>query len=208
MLDIKHKKCAVIGGGSVANRKVKSLLQYEADIVIISEQLIAELANTVNKYKLDWQKKEYSSEDLFGNFMVFAATNNSEVNHQIYKEAKAKGILINVVDDPERCDFIVPSKLEQGDLTISISTNGKSPMLAKKIRQDLTETYTPAYGELLNILGDLRQKSMNHIPDENNRKKLYHDIVYSDIIHLLEKGNLETATKLVESLYNKYSTNE
>lgn len=208
MLDIINKTCIIIGGGSVATRKVKTLMEYKANIIIISDKLSDELKYIVKNNNLIWKKKKYSDEDLDGAFLVFAATDDQEVNNTIYKRAKAQNILINIVDAHEKCTFIVPSKIEQGDLTIAISTNGKSPMLTKKIKEDLSEIYTPAYAELLSILGDIREKSLKEIPDITKRKDLFHEIVYSDIITLLNNGKHEIAMHLIDNLYQKYKSKE
>ena len=126
MLKITDKRCIVVGGGSVAYRKICSLLEYDAKITVISDKLCEKLQKIKDQNKIEWVSRNYQEGDLQGASLVFAATDNIAVNEQVYKEAQKRDIPANIVDIPDLCDFIVPSKIEQGDLTIAISTNGKS----------------------------------------------------------------------------------
>ncbi|OGH98848.1 MAG: hypothetical protein A2287_03250 [Candidatus Melainabacteria bacterium RIFOXYA12_FULL_32_12] len=204
MLNITDKNCIVIGGGNIACRKVKSLLEYSARVTVISSNLCNELENL--KYKIKWISRNYEIGDLTNAYLVFAATDNQEVNKQISEEANKKGIPVNIADIPELCDFIVPSKVEQGDLTIAISTNGKSPALAKKVRIELEEKYGSHYAEFLNIMSEVRQQSMQEIPDGEKREALYNELVYSDILNNLRKGEVDLARKEVYNIFEKYKT--
>lgn len=133
-LDIEGKKCVVIGGGNVAKRKIKGLLRAKANVVVISPDLDNELKNRVL-----WIGREYKDGDLEDAFIAIAATNNKEVNQMVYNEAEMKGILVNIVDNPDLCRFIVPSIIKRDDFTIAISSGGKDPSLSKKIRLTLEE---------------------------------------------------------------------
>src|SRR3989339_322589 len=118
MLDIANKRCFVIGGGKVALRKVNSLISYNAQIIVISPHLCNELMSLYEQEKINWIQRNYNSEDIQEAGIVFAATDNEQVNNQIGKDAHEKGIMVNVADSPDMCNFIVPSKVERGDLTI------------------------------------------------------------------------------------------
>jgi precorrin-2 dehydrogenase / sirohydrochlorin ferrochelatase len=135
LLDLQNKPCLVIGGGVVAKRKILSLIQCNAIVKVISEELCEELTLLYKQGSINWLRRNYREGDIENALLVFASTDNQIVNMQICNEAKQKGIRVNVVDIPEEGDFIVPSKLESGDLTIAISTNGKSPALAKKSKR-------------------------------------------------------------------------
>ncbi|MEW6680537.1 MAG: bifunctional precorrin-2 dehydrogenase/sirohydrochlorin ferrochelatase [bacterium] len=133
-LDIEGKRCVVVGGGKVAKRKIKGLLRAKADVVVISPDLDEEL-----KKKVLWIEREYKNGDLNGSFIAIAATNNKEINQMVYNEAENRGGLVNVGDSPNLCRFIVPSIIQKEDFTIAISSGGKNPSLAKKIRLKLEE---------------------------------------------------------------------
>ncbi len=149
MLDIENKNCLVIGGGNVAFRKIRTLLEYSANISIISRDLCAEL----RELNLNWISKEYKPEFLKGNFLVIAATDDEELNTRVYQDCKNGNIPVNVVDKPELCCFILPAVYREGGLTVSVSTDGKSPMMAKLIRDELREK-----AGFLDLIARLRPK--------------------------------------------------
>ncbi|EKE04026.1 MAG: siroheme synthase [uncultured bacterium] len=204
MINIADKKCIIVGGGNVASRKVKSLLEYGAKITVISNNLCSELEKLNNHGRIEWFARNYEAGDLGEASLVFAATNDSDVNRQVYQEARKKGIPVNIADMPELCDFIVPSKIEQGDLTIAISTNGNSPALAKKIRIELEEKYGPHYVQFLDLMGNIRNSGMQEIADPEKREALYKELVYSDVLSILEKGDIAQAEKEVYNIFEKY----
>ncbi len=156
--NIAGKKCIVVGGGEVAERKVKRLLDCDAQVFVISSQLTPELARLNEKKIISHIAKEYSSEHIYGAVLVVGATDDEKTNTAIANDARNKGIPVNIVDDPQKCDFILPSLVEQGDLTIAIGTGGKSPALAHHLRKEMEAAYGEEYKILLNILGGLRAK--------------------------------------------------
>ncbi|OGI02627.1 MAG: hypothetical protein A2Y25_03035 [Candidatus Melainabacteria bacterium GWF2_37_15] len=203
MLDIIGKNCLVIGGGKVALRKITSLLFSSAKVNVISEELCEELKTYCHEGKICWIQKKFEPADIKNAVLVFAATDSTETNREIAKISKTKGIPVNVVDDPDLCDFIVPSIIEQGDLTITVSTNGKSPALAKKIREDLEKQFGPHYAKFLNILGNIREKASKEIPNITLRENLYKELVYSDIINLIEENKKDKALEKANKLLNE-----
>ena len=154
-LDIKNKPCVVVGGGSVALRKVNMLLDHEAQVTVISPQLCAELEKMAES-TVTVIRREYQSGDLEEALVVVAATNSQVANEQVTREASEKGKLINVVDVPALSNFIVPSYLRRGDLTVAVSTNGKSPALARKIRTELEEKFGVEYAQLIAVVEEVR----------------------------------------------------
>lgn len=157
-LNLREKKCIVVGGGKVALRKVKMLLDCKADVKVISPALHPDLVRLVKKKVLRRVPREYRPGDLEGAIIVIAATDVKEVNDRVTQEAKRSGALVNVVDDPGPSDFIIPSFFRRKDLTIAVSTAGKSPALARKIRRILEEKYGEEYASLLSLIGEVRSE--------------------------------------------------
>ena len=155
-LDVRRKKCVVIGGGQVAFRKIRTLLDCGASVTVISPVLHPDLSELANKKSIQVIRRSYKSRDLKGAFIVIAATGTKETNRKVAKEAGRVGALVNVVDDPEPSDFIVPSLLRRGDLTIAISTGGMSPALARKIRTRLEESFGKEYALLVSLVEEVR----------------------------------------------------
>ncbi len=147
----------VIGGGHVAERKVKGLLAHGAKVLVISPELTPELERLAQEDVLEVRRKAYENGDLSGAFLVIAATDDPIVQGAVFEEAEADNILLNVADVPKWCNFILPATTRQGDLAISISTAGKSPALASKLRQDFDRQFGAEFSVLVNILGNLRE---------------------------------------------------
>lgn len=202
-LNIENERCYVIGGGEVAERKVKSLLQRGARVIIISPDVTDELSNLVAGQKITHIKDSFQEKYLEEARLVIGATNDSKVNTEIYHAAQKKNILVNIVDSPAFCDFIVPSVVERGDLMIAISTSGKSPALAKKIRKEMEERYGKEYAEFLSIMGEVREKLLLTVKDQKKREKIFDNLVNSDIMSLLKEGKKEK----IDSLLNEFLKN-
>ena len=156
--DITGKKCVVVGGGEVAARKVERLLDCGAEVCIVSPELVPELAAMEKDRRIEHIPDEYAIEYLKGATLIIGATDDEKTNAAISGDARAKGIPVNIVDDPQKCDFILPSLVERGDLTIACGTGGNSPALARRLREELEETYGVEYATLTSILGQLRNK--------------------------------------------------
>jgi len=198
--DLRKKVCLVIGGGTVAERKVLRLLECEASVRVVSECLSEGLSGLQKREQIQYLPDRYSVTCLDGAFMVICATDDNAVNEQVMKDCRSRGIPVNVVDDPERCDFILPAIAEQGDLSVAISTAGKSPALAKRLRQELERQYGPEYRELLDMLGELRKRRLakGHPSEEN--QKVFEAIVFSDILEHLRKGDRAAAEEKIRRL--------
>jgi precorrin-2 dehydrogenase/sirohydrochlorin ferrochelatase len=201
-LDIKDKKCLVSGGGAVAERKVGLLINCEAHICVVSPDLTPGLEELNVRGQIEYIRGEFKEEYLEGLFLVVGATDKKETNIRIYTEAVKRGILVNIADSPELCSFLVPSVVERGDLIISISTCGKSPALAKKIREELEDRYGIEYAEFLSIMGKLRDKIPIKILDKNKREEVYKKLVYSPIIDLIKDGKNESVRTMIDEIIN------
>jgi len=199
-LDIKDKRCVVIGGGEVALRKVRMLLECMAAVEVISPALCPDLSMMVEAGAVKATLREYKPGDLDGSFVVVAATDDSNINKIISDEANEKGILINVVDVPRLSNFIVPSYLRRGDVTIAISTGGKSPALARKIRLELENSFGEEYAALAVLIDEVRselRKRGTVLSSERWQRALDID----KLLELLKLGRREEArSKLMETL--------
>ena len=172
LLDLKGKKCLVVGAGGVAERKVRYLLKAKAAISILSPGLNPGLKRLKDKKAVSWIPSGYKEAFLKDAFLVIAATSDKKINSQISQNALKSGILINVVDDPGISNFIVPSNITKGGLTISISTAGAAPGLSKRIRKDLTKLLVPEYAKFLKLLAVLREELKQKCSDPKLRSKI------------------------------------
>ncbi|NLC06663.1 MAG: bifunctional precorrin-2 dehydrogenase/sirohydrochlorin ferrochelatase [Syntrophomonadaceae bacterium] len=200
-LKLNQVKCLVIGGGSVAERKVTTLLQYGARVLVIAPDITIGLNERVLRGEIEYWSRSYQSGDLdnleVGRSLVFVATNQPEVNHQVFRECQARGILVNVVDDPVHCSFFVPAIVRRGSLCLAISTEGKSPMLARRIREKLEKEFGPEYEEFLNILGECRQKILDRVSDERQRRKLFEQLLDMDLLELIREKKTDLVKERV-----------
>ncbi|MDO8684553.1 MAG: bifunctional precorrin-2 dehydrogenase/sirohydrochlorin ferrochelatase [Armatimonadota bacterium] len=192
-LDLRGKKCLVVGGGDVAVRKVNSLLECGAEVTIVSPEITDDLLKQDGNIALI--SRRFLPEDLDGVFLVIAATDDRQVNAQVSQIAQDRGILINVVDDPVLCNFIVPATIRRGELQISISTGGASPALAKKIRQDLEKLYIPEYEAFVELLSKTRETVKAKYSDQSQREAAFKRLMDSDILDLIAAGQVEKAKK-------------
>ncbi len=157
-LNIRGKKCVVVGGGKVSFRKVKALLEHGANIEVISPDLCPELSQLEKTKAIRLLRQNYKPGNLKGAFITIAATGEKDINQKVSEEARRQGALVNVVDNPELSDFIVPSRLHRGDLTIAISTSGVSPALARKIRTKLEQNFGEEYASLTALIAEVRSE--------------------------------------------------
>lgn len=197
-LDLAGKSCLVVGGGKVAERKVISLLQSNAEITVISPRVTDYLGELIKNKRIFYFEREYQTEDLAGVFLVISATDSKDANRKVAKDCLEKNILINAVDDPEYCNFIVPAVVRRGDLTISVSTGGKSPALARKIREELEKQYGDEYGPLLKKLGEIRKQILNNIPEQEKREIIFNCLADSELAELIKSGQKEKFEERIE----------
>ncbi|RKO67083.1 precorrin-2 dehydrogenase/sirohydrochlorin ferrochelatase family protein [Desulfofundulus salinus] len=202
-LILSQRLCLVVGGGSVAERKVLSLLACGAKVKVVSPTLTPPLRGLVEKGEISYRQGEYETADLAGVFLVIAATDRDEINRRVAAEAMARNMLVNVVDDPPHGNFYVPAVVRRGSLQIAISTDGKSPLLARKIKEELEKRYGPEYGLLVNLLGELRHDILENIADPRKRRDLLTAILDDQVLQLLARGELEQAKERVINAYHR-----
>jgi siroheme synthase-like protein len=157
-LNLQGKKCVVVGGGKVALRKVTTLLACGADITVISPTPLTEISRLFKNKAIQLVRRNYEPGDLKGAALSIAATHVKKINRKVAEEAKKNGTLVNVVDDPESSDFIIPSFFRRGDLSVAVSTSGMSPALAKKVRAKLEKNIGIEYAYLLSLIADIRSE--------------------------------------------------
>lgn len=188
----------MVGGGTVAERKTGSLLDSGAKVRLVSPTITNQIRQWAELGRIELVEREYSSSDLAGVWLVFAATNNPRVNRQVSEDCELSNLAVNVADDPDRGNFFVPSAVRRGNLTIAISTGGASPLLAAKIRRELEAQYGPEYAEFIEILSDVRRRVLSNVADIAQRKAIFNDLVESDILKLLKEKKYDQVKERLE----------
>ena len=187
-LDIRGRSCIVIGGGRVAERKVLGLLECGASVKVISPDLTSPLRELSDKGGIDWTPRLYSDGDLAGAFLVIAATDDSRTQEEIHAEADRNNTLLNVADVPKWCNFILPASVRRGPLTVSISTSGKSPALARRLRKDLEKQFGPEYEILIDLLGSLRPLVLALDRPHSENKLIFEKLLHRDLLVWMQAG--------------------
>lgn len=196
-VDVEGRRCLVVGGGPVATEKATKLREHGAAIRLVSPQITDELRQMVDAGEiLEFHQREYRPEDLRNCFLVIAATNLEEVNRAVWDDAEAANLLCNVVDVPPLCNFIVPSIVRRGELALAVSTGGASPVVAAHIRRQLEETYGDEWEALVDLLRDLREELKVRYLDMPSRRDAVNDLMATDIVQRLAKGDQEGARQL------------
>ena len=187
LIQLDGKKVIVVGGGAVAERKIERLLEYGAVVQVISRELTSRLRKYREKGTIGFLGQEFHEDCLEGAFMVIAATDDPRMNHQVSERAKEKGLLVNAVDQPSDCNFILPSILRRGDLLIAVSTSGKSPALAKKVREALEESFGHEYESFLALMGKLREEIRSQRLSQDENRRIFHELVNSPILEAIAR---------------------
>lgn len=188
-VDINNRHCTVIGGGRVAQRKVKGLLSCEGRVTVISPEVTSELADLAARSRIKWLARGYQQGDLADSFMVIAATDNQEVQEAVFKEAQEDNILLNVADVPKWCNFILPATIRRGDLTVAISTAGKSPALASQTRKRLEDHFGHEYELALQLMGRLRPVILARQQGHQQNKKTFAALLHPELLDWLAAGD-------------------
>ena len=196
-LDITNRRCVVVGGGDVAERKVGRLLDFGASVVVVGKTLTPILETMKKEGRINHIDADYDKAFFDDAFLVIGATDRDDVNATISRDGKKKGILVNIVDDPDKCDFVLPSLLKQGDLLIAISTGGKSPALAKKLREEMKQLFGTEYQTLLEVMGQLREKLVVEGRSSDENKRLFESVVHSDILQHIKDKSWDKVIKII-----------
>ncbi len=202
-LDIQNRKCLVVGGGSVGTRKVMTLLECGAVVTVVSSDVAEELLELAEKKMIELKRRPYKSSDIDGMFLVIGATDNEELNWQINKDAEHQNKLCNIADRPEACNFILPSIVNRGNLVIAISTSGKSPAFAKKMRQDLEKEFGEEYDEFLQLMGAIRKKALSEKHEPEAHKHLFEQLINRGLVDMVRNNDEERINSLLLEIFGQ-----
>jgi precorrin-2 dehydrogenase/sirohydrochlorin ferrochelatase len=176
LVRLRARKCVVVGAGEVAASKAEALLAAGARVTVVAPQAGAWVQEQARAARLIWLQREFVPRDLEGAFLVIAATDSPAVNEAVFRASPERGVLCNVVDDPEHCDFFYPAVVRRGALQIAISTGGQSPALAHRLRVELERQFGPEYGPWVEHVGRLRREILARDMPEEDRRRLLDEI--------------------------------
>jgi siroheme synthase-like protein len=198
-LRLSGRRCLVVGGGEVGLEKVEGLLACDADVTLVAPRAVPELEQLAREGSIRWERRSYEPADLEGSFLAIASTDDTDVNIRVYEDAEARAMLVNIVDVPPLCNFILPAIVRTGPLAIAISTAGASPALAKRMKREIAETYGEPYARLAVILNDARGWAKATLPTYQDRKAFFEGIVNGDPdpVELLRDGDERAVRDLV-----------
>jgi precorrin-2 dehydrogenase len=206
-LKLRNRRCLVVGGGDIGLEKVEGLLACDGDVTVVAPELQPQLAQLAAEGSIAWVARNYEPADLEGTFMVIAATNDSEVNIGVYDDAERRAMLVNVVDVPPLCNFILPAIVRTGPLAIAISTAGASPALAKRMKREVSELFGEEYARLAIMLNDARGWAKATLPTYQDRKDFFESIVNGDPdpIGLVRAGDEQAVLDLIASAQRSHA---
>ncbi|UCH23324.1 MAG: bifunctional precorrin-2 dehydrogenase/sirohydrochlorin ferrochelatase [Deltaproteobacteria bacterium] len=196
-LDIQNRKCLVVGGGSVGTRKVKTLLKCGAKVTVISPNVSAQLKELAKVGSVTLIQRSYHSADLDEMFLVIGATDDAKLNRQISSDAERLNMLCNIADRPQDCNFILPSIINRGDLIISISTSGKSPALAKKLRKRLEGQFGEEYAVFLQLMGEIRKKLLSQAHEPEAHKQIFKQLINKGLVEMIRENKTADINSLL-----------
>jgi len=200
-LRLTGRRCVVIGGGDIGLEKVEGLLACDGDVTLVAPEAGPELTQLALEGSIRWERREYRPEDLEGTFMAIACTDDTDTNIGIYEDAERRAMLVNVVDVPPLCNFILPAIVRTGPLAIAISTAGASPALAKRMKAEVSELFGEEYAQLAIMLNDVRGWAKGTLPTYQDRKAFFESIVNGDPdpIELLRARDVDGVRDLIEA---------
>jgi precorrin-2 dehydrogenase/sirohydrochlorin ferrochelatase len=206
-LRLGGRSCLVVGGGEIGLEKVEGLLVCGADVTLIAPQAVAALEDYAREGSIRWERREFADGDLDGRFLAIAATSDTDVNISVYEGAERRTMLVNVVDVPPLCNFILPAIVRSGPLAIAISTAGASPALAKRMKREIAESFGEPYARLAVILNDARGWAKATLPTYQDRKAFFEGIVNGDPdpVELVREGREREVLALIEAAKESHS---
>lgn len=198
-VDLKDRPCLVVGGGDIAARKAGLLRKAHAKVTIVSPEVSTSTQALIDDNEVIWIKSLFADELLIGCSLVIAATNNEQVNRQVYQQAKTHNILVNVADCPELCDFILPSILDRSPIVVAVSSGGKSPILARQLRARLETLIPPAYANLAEMVGRYRKAVQAKLPKISMRRRFWDSILQGKVAEHVLAGRDQSAINLLQA---------
>jgi precorrin-2 dehydrogenase/sirohydrochlorin ferrochelatase len=203
-LNLKGRLVVVIGGGEVAERKIESLLNSDASVLVISPKVTPRILSLSEQKKIEIRQRSYVPGDCSGASLVFSATDDPEINRSVYQEATALGVFINTADQPDRCSFIMPAVVRRGNIGVAISTNGTSPALAAILRRKISGLIGPEYARLSELLSRLRPEIRSKVHMAEQRKELHYRIIDSEIVSLLKLNDRARAEQRLREIIEDF----
>ena len=206
-LRLSGRKCLVVGGGDIGLEKIEGLLACDGDVVLVAPDACEEVRALAAEGSIEWIEREFEAGDLEGKFMVIAATTDTDVNIAVYEVAEQRAMLVNVVDVPSLCNFILPAIVRTGPLAIAISTAGASPALAKRIKRQIADEFGAEYARLAVMLNEVRGWAKGTLPTYQDRKAFFEEIVNGDPdpIELLRRGDEVAVRDLISSAQRSHT---
>src|SRR3954464_14471628 len=207
-LKLRGRRCLVVGGGEIGLEKVEGLLACDGTVTVVAPEVGPALEELAREGSITWERREYGGvADLEGIFMVIACTDDTDVNIRIYEDAERRAMLVNVVDVPPLCNFILPAIVRSGPLAIAISTAGASPALAKRMKREVTELFGQEYARLAVMLNDVRGWAKGTLPTYQDRKEFFESIVNGspDPIELLRAGDEHAVLDLIAAAQREHA---
>jgi precorrin-2 dehydrogenase / sirohydrochlorin ferrochelatase len=200
-LRLSGRSCLVVGGGDVGLEKVEGLLACDGEVTLVAPDATPELEAYAREGSISWERRPFEETDLDGRFLAIAATDDTDVNITVYEGAERRAMLVNVVDVPPLCNFILPAIVRSGPLAIAISTAGASPALAKRMKREIAETFGEPYARLAVILNDARGWAKATLPTYQDRKEFFEGIVNGepDPVELVRDGREAEVVALIEA---------
>lgn len=202
-LDIEERNVLIIGGGNVCARKVETMLRYGARVTVVSPEFTDEIEGWANEGTIKIRRKPYEEADLDGASIVIASTDDQCINGRIARDCRRRKIPVNVVDVTHLCEFIVPAIVERGSIQIAVSTGGKSPALARTLKEDLQRAVGPEYDEVNQVLGTLRKGAKKTLPTDTDRKRFFDGIIAAGVLDMLRSGKRQEAYATIASACEK-----
>jgi precorrin-2 dehydrogenase/sirohydrochlorin ferrochelatase len=194
LVDLQGKNALVVGGGKVAQRKIETLLEHGATVQVVARDLTEELERLRTGKRIEFLGFE---------FLVIAATDDASLNRRVSQAAQHRGLLVNAVDQPADCNFIVPSVLSRGDLLIAVSTSGKSPAFARKVRVELEQHFGEEYGFFLNLMGNLRKEILRLGLSQEENKTAFEELVHSDLLPAIRQKKWDLVSEIIEKVLGR-----
>jgi precorrin-2 dehydrogenase / sirohydrochlorin ferrochelatase len=206
-LKLTGRRCVVVGGGPIGLEKVEGLLACDGKVTLIAPRAVPELEQLAREGSIEWIQREYETPDLDRTFIAIAATDDTDLNIKVYEDAERRAMLVNIVDVPPLCNFILPAIVRTGPLAIAISTAGASPALAKRIKAQVAEEYGEPYARLAVLLNEVRGWAKGTLPTYQDRKAFFEGIVNGepDPIALLREGDEAAVRDLIAAAQRSHT---
>jgi precorrin-2 dehydrogenase/sirohydrochlorin ferrochelatase len=206
-LRLKGRRCLVVGGGDIGLEKVEGLLACDASVTLVAPEARPELVALAREGSIRWEQREYQSGDLEGCLIAIAATDDTDINIRVFDDAELRAMLVNVVDVPPLCNFILPAIVRTGPLAVAISTAGASPALAKRMKREISELFGEPYAQLAILLNDVRGWAKGTLPTYQDRKEFFESIVNGDPdpISLLRAGDAAAVRDLIAAAQRSHA---